>query len=465
MEHKHLDAAALDRLLAVDRTIEQDEQLFFQLAACPVCREAGGWLLELHQTGALPPLFGLLDAVLARSRAEAPRLLADLLSAAPEDRLTRLHAEPRFVSWGLCELLVRESRQAAPDRAAEALHLADLAVHAADRIPENDPFEDKWIYQLRSLAWAAHANARRVRGDLSGAESSFGMSETWWQAGTAGIGDVLGYEPILLALKAPLRTIQRRFPEALQLLDQAEDLFLHGQPEQQDPHLAGRALIAKAGVFIEMGESAAAVLALKKANGLIDPARDPRLLLCIHHNLVDNLSKTGRHTEAADLLPDLRALATEKGSALDHLRLDWVEGRIAAGLGDHDRARELLTAVRQKFLADGNPYEAALATLDLVIPYLEEGNTTEVRALADDMVTVFRHHDIAREALAALLLFQEAARRETATATLARETATALAHSRKTPWPPRAHSSFSGGRSVVPCRLRVFLFPLNCCLP
>jgi len=431
MEHKHLDAAALDRLLAVDRSIEQNEQLFFQLAACPVCRETGGWLLELHQAGALPPLFGLIDAVLARSRAEAPSLLADLLSAAPEDRLARLHAEPRFVSWGLCELLVRESRQAAPDNAAEALHLADLAVHAADRIPENDPFEDKWIYQLRSRAWAAHANARRVQGDLSGAEGNFGMSDSWWEAGAAGIGDVFGYEPILLDLKASLRMVQRRFPEALKLLDQAEDLFLHGQPEQRDPHLAGRSLIITAAVFIEMAEPDSAVLALKKANGLIDPARDPRLLLCIRHNLVDNLSKMGRHAEAADLLPDLRALAIEKGSTLDHLRLDWVEGRIAAGLGEHDRARDLLTAVRQAFLADNNAFDAALATLDLVIPYLEEGNTAEVRALADDMVTVFRHHDIAREALAALLLFQEAARRETATAALARETATALTRARQ----------------------------------
>jgi hypothetical protein len=175
MEHKHLDAAALGRLLAVDRSVEQNEQLFALLAACPSCREAGAWLLKLHQAGALLPLFGLIDAVLARSRAEAPRLLEDLLSSAPEDRLSRLHTEPRFASWGLCELLVRESRQAAADKASEALHLADLAVHAADRIPENDPFEDKWIYQLRSLAWAAHANACRVQGDYPSAERSFYM--------------------------------------------------------------------------------------------------------------------------------------------------------------------------------------------------------------------------------------------------------------------------------------------------
>ncbi len=224
-------------------------------------------------------------------------------------------------------------------------------VHVADLIPGGEPFEEKWVYQLRSLAWAGLANARRVLGDLSAAEKGFEMSDAWWEAGSADIGDALGYEPVLLSLKAPLRTAQRRFREAHKLLDRAVALFLEGHPEQRDPHLAGRSLITKAGMLIEQGESDAAILTLKKANGLIDPERDPRLLLCVRHNLVDNLSKMGRHTEAADLLPDLQTLAKAQGSTLDRLRLDWVAGRVAAGLGKHDQARELLTAVRRTFLA------------------------------------------------------------------------------------------------------------------
>jgi tetratricopeptide (TPR) repeat protein len=431
MEHKHLDAAALERLLAVDRSAEQNEQLFYLLAACPVCREAGGWLLELHQAHSLPPVFGLIDAALARSRAEAPRLLEEFVSLDPEARLVHLQADSRLVSWGLCELLVRESRRAAPEGASEAVHLADLAVHGADLIPEGEPFEEKWIYQLRSLAWAALGNAYKVQGDLSGAERSFEMSDSWWEAGATGIGDALGYEPVLLVLKAPLRLAQRRFPEAIKLLDQAVALYLEGEPEQRDPHLAGRSLVSKAGALIEMGESEAALQTLRRAAGLIDPGRDPRLVLCIRHNLVDNLSKMGRHKEAADLLPELRDLAAAHGGALDHLRLRWVEGRVAAGLGEHQRARQLLTVVRQTFLDAGNPYEAALATLDLVISPLEEGNTAEVRVLADAMVAVFRAHDVSREALAAVLLFQEAAHREAATAQLAREVAAALTRARR----------------------------------
>jgi len=117
---------------------------------------------------------------------------------------------------------------------------------------------------------------------------------------------------------------------------------------------------------------------------------------------------------------------------MDHLRLRWVEGRVAAGLGEHERARQLLDGVRQTFLNAGNPFEAALATLDLVVSHLEEeGNTAEVRVLADEMVAVFRDHNVPREALAAVLLFQEAAHREAATAELAREVAATLTRARQ----------------------------------
>jgi tetratricopeptide (TPR) repeat protein len=430
MEHEHLDAAALDHLLALDRTEKQNKQLFHLLAVCSHCREVGGWLLELHQAKALPAIFGSIDAALARSRAEAPRLLAEILPLDPEGRLARLHSDQRFVSWGLCELLIRTSCQTAPEQPTEAFHLADLAVHVADRISDSDLFEDRWVYQLRSLAWAALGNALRVQGDLKGAELSFDSADSWWAAGTVDTEDALGYEPVLGDLRASLRITQRRFPEAIQLLDAATEAFLTG--EHQDPHLAGRSLIKKALLLIEKGDTEPAIQALKKANGLIDPEREPRLLLCVHHNLVHTLSSAvGQFQEAADLLPKLRELAAIHGSAKDRLRLEWVEGRTAAGLGDHERARPLLTKVRQTFLDEGNAFDAALASLDLSISYLAEGKTAEVRELADEMVTVFRDLDVAREPLAALLLFQEAARRETATTELAREVAASLTRARE----------------------------------
>lgn len=430
MEHEHLNDAALERLLALDRNEDQNRELFHLLAVCPRCREAGGWLLDLHRKRALPARFGPVDAALARSRAEAPGLWEELSPLDPEDRLVRVHADRRFVSWGLCELVVRKSRHAAPEDILRAAVLADLAVHVADLMTEGEPFEEGWIYQLRALAWGSLGNARRVAGKLPEAEHCFEMSATWWEAGTKEVEDALGYEPLLLDLKASLRTDQRRFVEALTLLDRAADLYLHGEPEHRDPHLAGRALVKKAHALIEMGETETAIEILKKANGWIDPQRDPRLHLCLQHDLVYCLDMAGRYLEADASLPELRALAETQGSRFDRIRLNWVEGRVAAGLGDTPRAHRLLSGVRRAFLAEENAYDAALATLDLVLPCLQEGKTAEVRALAEEMMSVFRAQDVAREALAAWLLFHRAAVREAVTVELTREVAASLHQAR-----------------------------------
>jgi tetratricopeptide (TPR) repeat protein len=430
MEHEHLDDAALERLLALDRNEDQNRELFHLLAVCPRCREAGGWLLDLHRKRALPRRFGPVDAALARSRAEAPGLWEELSPLDPEDRLVRVHADRRFVSWGLCELVDHKSREAASEDFAQAVALADLAVHIADLMRDGEPFEESWIDQLRALAWGSLGNARRVGGWLPEAAHCFEMSDTWWDVGTRDVGDAVGYEPVLLNLKASLRIPQRRFAEALTLLDRAAHLYLHGEPEHRDPHLAGRALVQKAHALIEMGETETTIEILKKANGWIDPQRDPRLHLCLIHNLTDNLSKAGRCLEADASLPELRALAETHGSRFDRIRLDWVEGRVAAGLGDTSRAHRLLSGVRRAFLVEENAYDAALATLDLVLPCLQEGKTAEVRALAEEMMSVFRAQDVAREALAAWLLFHRAAVREAVTVELTREVAASLHQAR-----------------------------------
>src|SRR3954462_4955031 len=113
-EHLHLTPEELDRLLAVDRTGEQNRNLFHQISVCPGCREAGGYLLDLFQSGVLSLRFGLVEIALARSKAEAPDLWRRLEPLSPEERLRLVRADPTFASWGLCELFCCESLRAAP---------------------------------------------------------------------------------------------------------------------------------------------------------------------------------------------------------------------------------------------------------------------------------------------------------------------------------------------------------------
>jgi tetratricopeptide (TPR) repeat protein len=433
VEHEHLDRKTLERLLDLDRTEDENRQLLHLIAVCPECRKAGGYLLELHQAGLLPPLFGPVDLALARSRFGAPRLWETLARHPHERRLALARATRRFASWGLCELICRESRTAAADDPARAADLVELAVLVADSIEDGSPYEPGWVYQLRALAWAHLGNARRVGGDLRGADEAFSMSDSWWEAGEEAAGDALGYGSVLLTFKANLRSDQRRFPEALSLLDRAFTACLEGDPEHRDRHQAGRILINKSYVLNAMNEPELAIQALREAEGLVDPDRDRRLLLCIRHNLADNLATAGRFEEARALLPDVEALCRETGARLDEVRLRWVEGRIAAGLGDRAEARRLFTEARRDLLDRDLAFDAALLSLELAILSIEEGRSAEVRSLAEEMVEVFRSRDVHREVLAALAVFQAAAGLDGATAELARDLAGYLSRARREP--------------------------------
>ena len=82
---------------------------------------------------------------------------------------------------------------------------------------------------------------------------------------------------------------------------------------------------------------------------------------------------------------------------------------------------------REGFIREGNGYDAAMASLDLALLYLKDGRTADVRRLAEEMATLFEAQDVHREALAAVVLFREAARREEVTAALVGEVRRVLA--------------------------------------
>jgi tetratricopeptide (TPR) repeat protein len=259
------------------------------------------------------------------------------------------------------------------------------------------------------------------------------MSDPWWEAGEEATGDALGYGPDILTLKASLRSDQRRFAEALTLLDDAYGLYLRGDPEHRDEHLAGRVLVKKAHILTAMAELEKSDLALQEAERLLDADRDPRLFLCLRHNLLDNLASAGRFQEARVLLPEVEALCGSAGSRLDEVRLRWVEGRIAAGLGDRTGARKAWDQARREFADRGMAYDAALVSLELAAFLIQEGETAEIRELAEEIMEIFRARDVHRETLAALAIFQTAATLETATADLARDLAAYLTRARLEP--------------------------------
>jgi tetratricopeptide (TPR) repeat protein len=256
-------------------------------------------------------------------------------------------------------------------------------------------------------------NARRVATDFDAAGEAFVRA---WQLFRAGEPVEPGWLPewLLLSLEASLRREQRRFPEALELLDRAM-AGCGGEPAAM-----ARCLLQKERVCEVMGDIPAALAALDQAAPHVAASGDPHLVFAHRFNTATDLGHLQRFAEAAERLPEIGEMALQQGAELDGLRVGWLGARVAAGLGQTDDAMAGLEQVSRRFTDLKLPYEAALSSLDLALLWLEAGRAVEVRELARAMAWIFDAKGIQREALAALQLFREAALREAATVELAR---------------------------------------------
>lgn len=341
------------------------------------------------------------------ARKKAGELWARLKAAPPEERRDLAAGFSEFRSWALAVRVCEESVRAAAHRADEALELADLAVSIAGRSPGGEG----WRCRLRGYAWAHVANARRVANDFDGADEAFARAWDLWRAGS---DSGLLPEWRLLDLEASLRRAERRFPEALELLDRARALC------GGNKLAAARILLNREHVFDQMGDVKSALAALAEAAPFVDEVADLHLLFAHRFKTANNLCQLGRHAKARKLVAEVRELALRQANELDLIRVVWLAARVEAGLGKVEEAIAGLEQVRRDFTARDLPYDAAISSLDLALLWLEEGRTGAVRELARGMAWIFASKKIHREALAALALFCEAARRETATLELAR---------------------------------------------
>src|SRR5258708_1682837 len=235
------------------------------------------------------------------------------------------------------------------------VRIGKLALFAAERL-DKDRYGRAEIADVRARAWAELANAYRVTEDLSRADQAMALAVGWLQRGSG--------DPWLLArvadLMASLLADQRRFADASELLGKVHRFY----GRMGDQHLAGRALISR-GIFAGYDNQPRQALALLvQGVELIDVGQDTRLAASAVHAILINLVDCGRYRQARIQLWRSRPLLTRQGGQLS-LRLQWLEGRIHAGLGDLARAEREFTATRAGFAAAGSPYNAALVALDL----------------------------------------------------------------------------------------------------
>ena len=377
-----------------------------------------------------PALARVLDAVkqqavnLARERAEAPALCEELIRHPQTRRLTLVRNSRQYQTWGLCELLVDKSFESRSKKALWRVQLAEVAVAVAEQL---DPefYGPRQVQDLRGRAWAQLGNVRRMVSDLREADKAFSEAQRCFDEGA---GDPLDHA-LLSRFRAHLMRARRRFDEAHRLHNRA--LSIYGACGQTD--LVAQVLSDQGVGVLYSGHPERAIHFFEGALEALEEISQPRLVAAAKHNLAYCLNDLGRRRKALQVLTEVRPIYRELGDRMNLLRVRWVEGKILLGLGRIEEAEKAFVEVRQAFVEEEIAYDAALVSLDLAAVYAEQGRTAEMRRLAAEMLPIFESRDVHREALAALIIFRQAAEAERASLALVQEIAAYLQKARHDP--------------------------------
>lgn len=378
------------------------------------------------------------DAVFERAAERVSQRLAEILAEADQagELLEELLREPairreelvrtqeRFHRLKLCDLLLSQLRDLWSEDPASVVDLALLAVRIAERL-EPGRYGEKLVEDARALAWAHLGNSHRVVSDLRAAEEALRKAVEHHRRA----GEDAYTEAEILSFSASLRISQGRFDEAALFLDRAIDIYRAGR----DRHLEGRALIQKGVASGHAGRSKAAIRLIRSGLSKIDFLEEPRLMVAAQHNLIWYLNESGGHREAQKALQKCRGLYLDLGDRMHLVRLRWLEGKIARELGRLEEAEGALREARDAFVERGIGFDAALVSLDLAMVYALRGESGEVKRLAAEMVPIFESRDVHQEALAALLIFKEAAEAERISLGLLGRIAAYLERARRNP--------------------------------
>ncbi len=379
---------------------------------CTVCRRNEEEIRRLqHESGHWSETVAVFET------REAPDL-ARLLEGRPHDEQMWLADENEDLhTWGLCQYLLKKTRETVFENPTEAVELALVAIRLSGHLGEG--YHPGWVLDLQARALAYLGNALRATGELKAADFAFLRAEENLEK--SGIGNTQIAAEVL-RLKASLKLDQRLFGQAHTYLDRALTLYR----QAQDLKGIATVLLKKVKLVKTQGEIDASIELLRGVLGEIAAAKQPRLHAYALQSLLASLTLAGRNEEAMDLLPSVREIFRETAEPLDWLRLRWTEASISQGLGRTVEAEAAYREVQGKFLELGKNYDVALVSLDLATLLAEQGRTEELRSLAAEILPVFESREVPQEALAALLLFQRACAEERATVELVRQIAATL---------------------------------------
>ncbi len=350
-----------------------------------------------------------------RAAAEAATLLesARLPTSLPEPTVRRSHA----AAWLDA---TRALRSRDPERYEQgALYAVTLAEALLGFESPEPPWKNGERHRNRqeredadlvAAAWGEVGNARRRLGRFLLAEQAFREAMRYASRGT---GDA-GLHAVLLDLVASLSIAERNFCRADESLTLACILYEKaGHEARVAKALIQRGLVA---AYSQKFEAAASFFGLALCR--IDREQEPQLFRTAILNTVGALIDLNELDRAEVLLASSRPLLDEIGGVVDQLKVRWVEAKIARAAGRHHQAERSLREIRRAFADERMPYYVALVNLELCAIWLHARQTEELRAAVSEALSAFLALGIEREALASVILLDQAAQLDRATVDL-----------------------------------------------
>ena len=336
----------------------------------------------------------------------APNLANELERVSPVRQHLALEAR-RFRTLGFAIHLLTRSATLWNDRPTECHRLAELALAAVSKLDPSD-HPAGLTADVRCKALAYLGNSLRLTGKLREAEDNLMAALNGLDRGMGN----LGLRARVLELLAELHRAQRRLPQALAEAREAKELY----QQLGDSRKVAMTVLVHSSILAERGATA---LAIQQLEALLSSV--PRSVMgdtifwAARQNLCHALVEGDRLWEARRELKDVKRWARRAGTPLIAARILWVEALLTAHEGDSTGATLRLKHVRDVFLSNGLPYDAALACLDLAALYLRQGRFEAAQELAAVLAPVFRATGIHREALVSLRLVTRALEKKAAT--------------------------------------------------
>ena len=343
----------------------------------------------------------------------APGLVSEL-SIEPLGRslLVAKH-QKRYQSWAVVEHLCEVAYSLRFDDVHKLVDLSSLAVAICGELDE-ELYGKASLADLTARSWSNLGNGYSIFSDFRASEECFKNADRYLAEGTGDPQELADS----LRLRVGLRLRQKRYVDARALCVRTRELY----QTIGDDHRVGISWLLQGTVDQRDEALDEAASCFAQALHHLDPSADPATPLTVRHNLTLLLHQTGRNMEAQSQATETARLYQEAGDRQGYLQFKRIQAAIAAQADLPHVAEQCLLEARNGFIATGMAARAAASTLELAALYLEQKNFVETKRIAEQLLPILQVKGLHEEALAALLVFREAAIKQQLTATLLTET-------------------------------------------